>query len=92
MAISAYPGQEVTPWPMPANTTLPISWRAERAKIAGLTRSRAPDDPELIAARRRLRACRAADYLRTTLAAQPPLSPGEVAELAAILREGVGDA
>lgn len=34
------------------------TWTTERARIASLTRSRTPDDPELLAARRNLAAAR----------------------------------
>ena len=37
-----------------------MSWTSERARIASLTRSRQPDDPELLQARSNLVAARAA--------------------------------
>ncbi|MGV7258243.1 hypothetical protein PJI20_27530 [Mycobacterium kansasii] len=63
-----------------------MSWTAERARIASLTRSRTPDDPELIEARRALRAERLADYITRTLAAAPPLSEEQLTRLAELLR------
>ncbi len=39
------------------------TWMHERAKVASLTRSRPADDPDLIEARRNLKAERLADYI-----------------------------
>jgi hypothetical protein len=70
----------------------PIDWRHERARIAALTRSRPPDDPELVACRRRLRTRRLTNYLRAEIASDLPLTPVERRELVAILTgEGVAD-
>ena len=44
-----------------------MSWTAERARVASLTRSRRPDDPDLIAAREALKAERLACQFRDTL-------------------------
>ncbi len=65
-----------------------MSWTTERARVASLTRSRTPDDPELIDARRNLRAERAADYIRKTLDAAPALSAEQCDRLALLLRGG----
>jgi len=50
-----------------------MSWTHERARVASLSRSRTPDDPELIDARQKLRVERAADYIRKTVDAAPAL-------------------
>lgn len=65
-----------------------MSWTAERARYASLTRSRTPDDPELLAARRNLRAEKLADHIERQLAEAPPLTDEQRARLAAILVGG----
>jgi hypothetical protein len=67
-----------------------MSWTSERARVASLTRSRAPDDPDLLAARRNLRAARAEDYVRKLVAAAPPLSIEQRDRLAVLLRGDTG--
>ncbi len=62
------------------------SWTHERAKIAALSRSRTADDPEILDARRNLRAGRAEDYIRELVAAAPPLSDAQLDRLALLLR------
>lgn len=62
------------------------SWTAERARVASLTRSRTPDDPDLIAARLNLRAERLAMYIRRTVDAAPPLTAEQRDRLAVLLR------
>lgn len=61
------------------------SWTAERARVASLTRSREPDDPELIEARRNLRAVRLAEHVRKVVAEAPPLSNEQREVIAALL-------
>lgn len=65
-----------------------MSWTHERARIASLSRSRAADDPELIDARRNLRAERLADYIRKTVDEAPPLTPAQRDRLSVLLRGG----
>ncbi len=65
-----------------------MSWTAERARVASLSRSRTPDDPDLIAARRNLRAERLADYIQRTVDAAPPLTAEQRARLAGLLVAG----
>lgn len=60
----------------------------ERARVASLTRSRTPDDPELMAARRNLAAERLADYIKRTVDAAPPLTPEQRDRLALLLTGG----
>lgn len=59
-----------------------------RARVASLTRSRTPDDPELIGARRDHAAAKVAHFLERTLAEAPPLTSEQLDRLAAILRGG----
>jgi hypothetical protein len=63
-----------------------MSWTTERARIAALSRSRKADDPDLITARRDLRAEKLADHIRQVVDAAPPLSDEQRDRLAALLR------
>lgn len=56
--------------------TRPTTWRSERARIAGMTArpKRGPNDPELIEARRNMRALKLEDDIRKVLAGEPALS------------------
>lgn len=58
----------------------------ERARVAALTRSRTPDDPELVDARRNLAAERLAAYIEKTVSAAPPLSDAQRLRLTDLLR------
>jgi hypothetical protein len=60
----------------------------DRAVVAALTRSRQPDDPDLLEARRRLRESSLADTIRKAVAAAPPLRPEQIDRLAVLLRGG----
>lgn len=59
-----------------------MGWTHERARVASLSRSRTPDDPELLAARHALQLARAEDCVRK-LAAELP--DDDRRQLAAIL-------
>lgn len=65
------------------------TWTVERARVASLTRSRTSDDPELIDARRRLRAARLADQIRSAVNDSPPFTDEQRDHLAALIRQGV---
>lgn len=67
-----------------------MGWTQERARYASLSRSRTPDDPDLLAARRDLRAARAEDYIKQLVDAAPPLSDEQRRHLAAILNGADG--
>ena len=60
----------------------------ERARVASLSRDRGPDDPELIEAKRNLRALMLETRVRTALAADPPLSPEHIERIMAVLAGG----
>lgn len=60
----------------------------ERGKIAAFSRSRQPDDPELVEARRNLRALRLQDHVERVLAQAPPLTDEQCERIAALLRAG----
>ena len=66
------------------------TWTHERARVASLTRSRAVDDPELVEARRNLKAERLADYIKRTVDASPPLTPEQRSRLTMLLSGGGG--
>lgn len=65
-----------------------MSFNTERARVASLTRSRTPDDPELVDARRNMRAERLADHIRRVVDDAPPLTDEQRRKLARLL---VGD-
>jgi hypothetical protein len=61
------------------------SWTSERARVASLTRSREPSDPDLLNARRDLAAARAEGYIQKLVDAAPPLTADQRARLAVLL-------
>ncbi len=65
-----------------------MSWTRERAKLAALSRSRKPDDPELLDAKRDLRAARLEDHVQKVLSEAPALSAEQLTQIAALLRAG----
>jgi len=65
-----------------------MSWTHERARIASLSRSRTPDDPELVDARRNLKTERLADYIVRVVDDAPALSAAQRDRLALLLRGG----
>ncbi len=65
-----------------------MTWTAERARVASLSRSRTDDDPALIGARRDLKAARAEDYVRKLVESAPPLTEEQRSRLALLLRPG----
>lgn len=64
------------------------TWTHERARIASLSRSRTPDDPDLIEARRNLRAARLEDHVQKVVAGAPPLTQAQRDRIAGLLRAG----
>ncbi|ADU49176.1 hypothetical protein [Intrasporangium calvum] len=68
-----------------ADTASPASLRAT---IAALSRSRTPDDPDLVAARQAHKAARLQGYIERVVADWPPLSDEQRARLAVLLRGG----
>lgn len=65
-----------------------MSWTTERARVASLTRSRKPDDPDLIEARRNLRALRLVEHVQKALADAPPLTNEQRETVARLLIGG----
>ena len=72
---------------MPGGSQMP-SWTSERARVASLSRSRTPDDPDLVTARRNLRAARLAEHVTKALADAPPLSNEQRETIARLLVGG----
>lgn len=65
-----------------------MSWKSERAKVAALSRDRAPDDAELIQARQNLRALRLEDHVKRVISEAPPLTNAQREKIANLLRAG----
>lgn len=65
-----------------------MSWTAERARVASLTRSRPADDPDLIAAKQRLKAERLAEHVAAVVNAFPPMTDEQLNAVARLLRAG----
>lgn len=61
------------------------TWTHHRAKVASLSRIRPADDPELIEARRSLKATRLEDAAREAAESLPPLTDEQARRIAAIL-------
>lgn len=59
-----------------------------RGKIAALSRSRRPDDPDLVEARRELRAAKLECHIQRVLSEAPPLSDEQKVRIAGLLRAG----
>lgn len=59
---------------------------SKRGKVASLTRSRTPNDPELVAARRDLAAANIAEFIKKTVDKAPPLTAEQRTKLAELLR------
>lgn len=57
-------------------------------RVGALSRSRTPDDPELSAARRDLRAAKLAAHIAKVVAEAPPLTAEQRDRLAVLLRGG----
>lgn len=70
---------------MTTTATAEPSWTHYRAQLAALSRDRAADDPELIAARRNLRAARLRDHVVKALTDAPPLSDEQRVSIARLL-------
>ena len=69
-----------------------MSWTHDRARVAGLSRDRKPTDPDLLAAKRDLRASRAEEYISRIVAEAPPLTDLQKARIAALLQGGGSNA
>lgn len=63
-------------------------WTHHRARVATLSRSRAVTDPELIEARRSLRAARLEEHVKKALEGAPPLTEAQREAIARLLVGG----
>jgi hypothetical protein len=63
-----------------------VDWQHYRARLATLSRRRAADDPELLAARRNMRAELFAEHLSRLIGDAPELTDEQRGRIAAILR------
>lgn len=61
------------------------TWTHYRARVASLSRDRAADDPELLEARRNLRAIRLEEHVAQVVAQAPPLSTEQRHRIAQLL-------
>lgn len=61
------------------------SWTHERAKVAALSRSRSQDDPDLVSARRNLKASKLEEYVARVVAEAPPLTTAQIDRIAGLL-------
>ena len=66
------------------------TWTHYRAQVATLSRSRNADDPDLVEARRNLRAARLEAHIEKALADAPPLSDQQLERIARLLAPPVG--
>lgn len=66
-----------------------MSWTHERARVARLSQTRTPDDPDLVQARERLRAARFEEHVRKLVDTAPPIDEATRARLAVLLRREV---
>lgn len=66
------------------------NWKHERGRVASLTRSRTPDDPELVEARRNLKSERLALTISAAINNEPALTGSQLGELASKLLPGGG--
>ncbi len=67
-----------------------MSWTQERARVAGLSRDRKHDDPDLVSARLALRAARLDVAIEKIVSTAPPLSQAQRDRLATLLRPSAG--
>lgn len=62
--------------------------KSGRGRVAALTRSRPPDDPELVAARQDLKALRLEAHVRKVLTEAPRPTDEQLQRIASLLRAG----
>jgi hypothetical protein len=69
-----------------------MSWTSDRARVARLSQTRSPDDPDLASAKRDLRVSRAEEYIRELVDTAPPLTAEQRHRLSALLHPQAGAA
>lgn len=67
------------------------TWTHHRAKVASLSRVRSADDPDLVEARRDLKASRLEATAREAAESLPPLTDEQACRIAAIICPQGGD-
>lgn len=73
-----------------ADTKQKPVWSTARGKVAALSRSRAADDPELVAARQDLKTGMLEEHIRQAVNSWPPLRAEQLDKLAVLLRPVAG--
>jgi hypothetical protein len=63
---------------------------SQRGRVAALSRSRPPDDPELLEAKGNLKAQSLEEHVRRVVAEAPPLTDEQRDRIASLLRTGGG--
>ncbi len=69
-----------------------VTMTSARARHNSLKRYRPDDDPEVLQARRELRAARAEDYIKQLVDSAPRLTEAQRSRLAVLLLSGGGEA
>lgn len=59
-----------------------------KGRVGALSRSRTPDDPDLLAARRDLKSALLEDYVSRVVSEAPELSPEQIDRVSVLLRGG----
>lgn len=68
--------------------TAATTWKQKRARIARLSQDHAPDHPDLVEARRELKAQRLEEHIAQVVSTAPKLTVAQRDRIAAILRGG----
>lgn len=71
----------------PRRRNVPKGVAHQRAKVGALSRDRAPDDPELVAARRDLAAEGLTEHVKRVVAEAPKLTPDQLDKICSLLRQ-----
>lgn len=62
-----------------------MAWTHDRARVASLSRSRTPDDPDLVRAREDLRTSRLEEAIKRAVEQAPPLTDEQRSRLSGLL-------
>ena len=65
-----------------------MSWTSERARVASLSRSRKPNDPDLVAARGNLKVARLENHIKRVINSTPPLTHAQRDHLMLLFKGG----
>lgn len=75
----------LSPMTAPEVPGMTTPFRHHRGEVAALSRSRPPDDPDLIRAKELMREARMIEHIRQLVDAAPPLGPEARARIASVL-------